>query len=105
MPKSYDLMELIKQKKSMAAEISKVDHDYAQYSGGSWEISSTIALIDATIEAGILPSNLIPWLKLYRIYLQKQRKAFFASVGCDVVTKLGFIQGDPHKYRDAQAYT
>ncbi len=103
MPRSYDLIELIKQKKSMAAEISKVDRDYSQYAGGSLEISSLIALIDVTLEENILPAALRPWLNLYRAYLQKQRKAFFASVGCDVVSKLGFIQGDPHKRHDAQA--
>lgn len=92
-----DLLELIRQKKSMAAEISKVDRDYSQYSGGSYAISSKIALIDATLQEKVLPPALNPLLNLYRAYLQKQRKAFFASEGCDVVTKLGFIQGDPVK--------
>lgn len=103
MPRPYDLMEMIRQKKSMSAEISKVDSDYAQYAGGSWEISSIIALIDATKESRALPAALNPLMDLYRVYLQKQRKAFFASVGCDVITKLGFIQGDPYKRHDAQA--
>lgn len=103
MPRNYDLMELIRQKKSMAAEISKVDPDYSQYSGGSLEVSSKIALIDVVKEENVLPAALMPLLDLYRAYLIKQRKAFFASVGCDVVTKLGFIQGDPNKRYDANA--
>lgn len=94
-------MELIKQKKSMAAEISKVDPEYARYSGGSWEISSKIALADTVKEQKILPAALEPFIDLYTAYLTKQRKAFFASVGCDVITKLGFIQGDPRKVRSA----
>lgn len=96
MPKgNYELMELIRKKSSMSAEISKKDPDYSQYSGGSLEISSKIALIDVTLEEKIIPSALVGLVKLYRAYLVKQRKAFFASVGSTEITKLGFIQGDP----------
>ncbi len=94
-------MELIRQKKSMAAEISKTDKDYAHYSGGSLEISSKIALIDFLKEADFLPEQFKPMLNLYRAYLVKQRKAFFATAGSTEITKLGFIQGDPTKYKDA----
>lgn len=95
--KNYELMELIRQKKSMSAEISKTDKDYAKYSGGSLEISSRIALIDWILEERFFPEDLRPWLKAYQNYLIKQRKAFFASVGSTEITKLGFIQGDPDK--------
>ncbi len=101
MPKSYELMELIRQKKSMAAQISKLDGDYASYAGGSLEISSKIAMIDFLIEEDLLGESFNPLLKLYRSYLFKQRKAFFATAGSTEITKLGFIQGDPTKYKDA----
>ena len=103
MARTYDLIELVKQKRSMSAAISKVDPEYAQYAGGSFEISSMIAKIDTFLHNPILPDVMRPLMLLYRDYLQRQRKAFFASVGSDVVTKLGFIQGDPHKYHDATA--
>lgn len=94
-------MELIRQKKSMAAEISKIDKDYANYSGGSLEISSKIAMIDFLFEVNFFPDNFKPMLDLYRAYLVKQRKAFFATAGSTEITKLGFIQGDPTKYKNA----
>lgn len=98
---NIDLMELIRKKSSMSAEISKLDKDYSQYAGGSLEISSKIALIDTVLEEKILPNRVVPLLKLYRSYLIKQRKAFFASVGSTEITKLGFLQGDPRKFKDA----
>lgn len=103
MPKNYDLMELIRKKSSMSAEISKKDRDYSQYAGGSLEISSKIALIDMALEEKIIPANLRPMVHLYRAYLVKQRKAFFASIGSTEITKLGFIQGDPREIRNATA--
>lgn len=98
MPKNYDLIELIRRKASMSAEIvSKKDHEYAYYAGASFEVASKIAKIDTLLKNDILPPQLIPITKLYRSYLDQQRKAFFASVGCTEITKLGFIQGDMRK--------
>lgn len=100
---NYDLMELIRKKSSMSAEISKKDPDYSQYSGGSLEISSKIALIDTILKERVLPETLTPLVKLFRSFLVQQRKAFFASVGSTEITKLGFIQGDPREIRNATA--
>lgn len=94
-----NLLEIVRRKVSMSAEIvSKIDADYAKYAGGSFEIGSKIATIDVMLENNLIPQNIRIFIKLYREYLNKQRKAFFATIGSTEITKLGFIQGDPRKY-------
>jgi hypothetical protein len=96
MPKPYELMELIRRKASMSAEIvSKKDAEYSLYSGASWDTASKMALVDTILKNDLINPNLRFIIKLYRSYLNQQRKAFFASVGSTEITKLGFIQGDP----------
>lgn len=105
MPKrSYDLIEIIKRKASMSADIvTNKDIEYAYYSGGSFETVSRIAVIDTMLKNGLIPEKLKIFAKLYRSYLDQQRKAFFASVRCDVISQLGFIQGDPRTSLKATA--
>lgn len=103
--RNSDIMELIRKKSSMSAEISKTDPEYSEYSGGSLEISSMIAKVNFALEAKIIPDKYRPFLELYKRFLVKQRKAFFASVGSTEITKLGFIQGDPRKWIDANEHT
>lgn len=106
MPKNYDLMELIRRKASMSAEIvSKKDAEYAYYSGANFEIASKMALIDTILKHQLVDPALTFLIKLYRSYLDQQRKAFFASVGSTEITKLGFIQGDTRKVVSATAPT
>jgi len=94
MPKNYDLFETIRQKTSMSKQIvSNKDKEYAWYSGASFEIASKMAMIDTMLKNGLIPEKFVIFVKLYRSYLDQQRKAFFASVGSDVITKLGFILG------------
>ena len=97
--RNYDLLEIVRRKVSMSAEIvSKIDPDYAHYAGGSFEIGSKIATIDMMLENNLIPQNMRILIKIYREHLNKQRKAFFATIGSTEITKLGFIQGDPRKY-------
>lgn len=94
MPSKPDIMEMVRQKSSMSKQIvSLKDKDYAYYSGASFEIASTMAKIDTFLKYGLLPAKIIPLVKLYRAYLDQQRKAFFASVGCTEISKLGFLLG------------
>lgn len=102
--KTYDLLEIVKRKASMSADIvSNIDGDYSSYSGGSFETVSKIAIIDTMLKNNILPESVKLLVKLYRSYLNQQRKAFFASVRCDVISQLGFIQGDPRTKLKATA--
>jgi len=102
--RNYDLMELIRRKSSMSADIiSKRDAEYAYYAGGSFEIASKIAVIDTMLKNGLLPKEMIIFVKLYRSYLDQQRKAFFASIGSTEITKLGFILGDTSVVKRATA--
>jgi len=104
MSRRYDLMELIRRKSSMSADIVKrKDPEYSWYAGASFEIASKLAMIDVFLKNNLLPKQIIPIVKLYRAYLDQQRKAFFASVGSTEITKLGFIQGDPRRVIRATA--
>jgi hypothetical protein len=106
MPKTYELIEIFKAKASMSADIvSRKDPEYAYYSGASFEIASKIAMIDTLLKNKLIPENFIVFVKLYRSYLDQQRKAFFASVGSTEITKLGFIQGDTRRVVSAKAQT
>lgn len=94
MPSRYDIMERIRQQASMSKQIvTTKDHEYAWYSGASFEIASKIAKIDTFLKNGLLPKQFIVLIKFYRSYLDQQRKAFFASVGSTEITKLGFLLG------------
>jgi len=94
MPKTYDLMERIRQQASMSRElVSTKDPEYAWYAGGNFEIVSKMALIDTMLKNSLIPENFVIFVKLYRSYLDQQRKAWFASVGSTEITKLGLMLG------------
>lgn len=92
--KRYDILENIRQKASMSKQIvTTKDKEYAYYVGGSFDVTKRMAIIDTMLKAGIIPDSMILYVKLYRSYLDQQRKAFFASVGSTEITKLGFLLG------------
>jgi len=94
MPHKPELMESIRQKASMSKQIvSLKDKEYAYYSGGSFQGASRMATIDTFLKVELLPRSTIPLVKLYRAYLNQQRKAFFATLGSTEISKLGFILG------------
>jgi hypothetical protein len=94
LPRNYDALEMLRQASTMSQQIvSKKDPEYGWYAGASFEIADKMSLIDFVLKANFLPTSMIPILKLYRMRLDQQRKAFFASVGSTEVTKLGFILG------------
>lgn len=103
MTRNYDLMETIRIKRSMAAEITKKDPDYSYYAGADQETSDALVMVKVCLDKNLLPVAFTPILELYQYYLTQKRKGFFAGPGCDVITKLGFIQGEPLVYEDAQA--
>jgi hypothetical protein len=87
-------MEKIKQQASMSRTlVSTKDKEYAWYSGGSFEIASRIAKIDTMLKNNLLSKEFEIFAKLYRNYLDQQRKAFFATVGSTEISKLGFLLG------------
>jgi len=92
--KRYDLLETIRQKASMSKQIvTTKDKEYAFYVGGSYEVTKKMAIIDTMLKAELIPDTMVLLVKLYRSYLDQQRKAFFASVGSTEITKLGFLLG------------
>ena len=94
MPRKFELLESIRQKSSMSRQIvSTKDKEYAFYAGASFQIASKLATIDTMLKNGLLPKKIIAFVKLYRSFLDQQRKAFFSSIGCTEISKLGFLLG------------
>jgi hypothetical protein len=90
----------------MASQIvTDKDREYAYYAGASWPIAQQMAMIDFLLKNSFLiPKETAPYVKLYRGYLDQQRKAWLSSVGSDIITKLGFILGDTRKVVRADEY-
>ena len=99
--KNYELMELIRQKKSMSADIASRDREYSEYAGADLDTANQLVMVNLCLEEQLLDPSLNPILELYHKFLIKKKKAFFASAGSTEITKLGFIQGDPLKYENA----
>jgi len=94
-------MELIRRKASMSAQIvTQVDHEYAWYVGANYEIGKKMAMVDTMLKHGLINPKLIPFVKLYRSYLDQQRKAYFSNL-CTEITKLGFLLGDQRSVEKA----
>lgn len=89
----YDSFESIRKRAGMGERLGAKDREYAWYAGGSFEIARKMATVDTMLKNGLITPKLIPFIKLYRSYLDQQRKAFFTSVGSDVITKLGVLLG------------
>lgn len=93
MSKRYTPFEVVRQKAGMGERLGNKDKEYAYYSGGSFEIGRKMAMVDVMLKNGLISQKMIPLIKLYRSYLDQQRKAFFVTVGSDVITKLGVLLG------------
>jgi len=91
--RSYDSFESVRKRAGMGERLGAKDKEYAWYAGGSFEISCKMAMVDTMLKHGLISVELVPFVKLYRSYLDQQRKAFFTSVGSDVITKLGVLLG------------
>jgi len=106
MTRHYDLgaAYLTRQKVAMSCKIvEEKDPEYSWYAGGSFEIAHQMAVIDAILKLGLIPSRIAVMAKIYRVYLNQLRKAYFATQGSTELTKLGFIQGEPKVVKRATA--
>lgn len=77
----------------MGERLSVKDKEYAWYVGASFRTASKMAMVDTMLKHKLISPELIPFVKLYRSYLDQQRKAFFATIDSDVITKLGLLLG------------
>lgn len=93
MPKRFESLEIMKQKSSMSQKVvANKDDTYALYAGAYYQDAYTMAKIDVLLELGLIPVKVLPLAKFYRAYLDRRRKAFFAST-CSEISKLGFLLG------------
>lgn len=91
--RGYDSLEIVRIKAGMAERVvSEKDQDFGYYTGASLEISSTMAIIDFMLRNDLLRGSLKLLAKLYRDFLNQQRKAFFSSTSSEI-SKLGFMLG------------
>jgi hypothetical protein len=103
MRRTYDLIELIRKKSSMSADIvTKKDPEYGWYAGSSVDVAYQMAVLDTFLKHKLIPPNFVPLVKLYRSYLDQLRKAIMASTATEI-TKLGFILGDTRVVKRATA--
>jgi hypothetical protein len=92
-PKSYESIEMIRQKRTMANEIAgKIDPEFGFYAGAEITGAYQMAMIDTIIKNGLVTGDMVVLLKLRRAFLNQERKAFFGATS-DVLTKLGLISG------------
>ena len=91
--RTYDTFEAIRRKAGMGERLGAKDHEYGDYAGASFELGEKMATVDTMLKNGLIPKDMVPLVKLYRSFLNQHRKAFFAGVGCDVITKLGMMLG------------
>lgn len=96
-----ELVELIRRKATMSENIVKKDADYGLYAGADYRTADTMAMLDTFLRLGLIPTSALPFIKLYRAFLNQRRKAFFASVGSTEITKLGFIKGSEDNLLEA----
>jgi len=89
----YESFESVRKKAGMGERLSVKDKEYAYYAGGSFEIARKMAMVDTMLNNGLINPKLLSFVKLYRSYLDQQRKAFFVTIGSDVITKLGILLG------------
>jgi len=81
----------------MGQTISARDQDYARYSGAYIEDALEMASIDHILRTYPLKPIVRAHLKNRRLFLDLKRKAYFASIGTDIFSKLAFILGDNRK--------
>jgi hypothetical protein len=91
---------MIRQKTLLGAKLAKKEGKYADYAGGALQTSETMADIDLILENKLVPTSLVPFIKLYRAYLDGHRKAFFMTLGSDVLTQLSALVGDQRVVKD-----
>lgn len=83
----------MRRKAGMGERLSVKDKEYGWYVGARFETASKMAMVDTMLKHNLIPTQFVPFIKLYRSYLDQQRKAFFVTIDSDVITKLGLLLG------------
>lgn len=98
--RSDNYADIFRLQKAMSSQIvaKQENIDYSRYAGALYETALTMAKLDFAIKENLFP-ELKPLMELYLSYLDRRRKAEFASIGSTEVTKLGFILGVTHDRR------
>lgn len=89
----------IRQKTTMSQDLVKKDSDYELYAGADLGTALKIAKIKTLLAVDLIPEEMLPLVKLYLLYLNNKRKAFFGSTSGEI-TKLGFLLGDSIEEED-----
>jgi len=91
--RGYLDIEEMARAESWSSIIASRDPDYRDYAGAPWEIGRALAHIDVWLY--ILPDDnpLKPLLKLERLFLIQEKKAYFAGERAGEISILGFLKG------------
>lgn len=88
-----DSFDLIRRKTLLGSQLTAKDKEYSTYAGASAADASRMAMIDFILKENLASPELSKILRLYRSYLDQQRKAFFSTVDADILTKLAILVG------------
>lgn len=89
---SYDTIYQMKKTITLSQKLVADKPEFADYTGGSPDISQTIALIDSIIDAKMIGEESLKTLNFFRSHLIRQNKALFASMVSEL-SKLSFYFG------------
>jgi len=90
---SYVDLEIFRKTATWAEQIVNKDSDFQDYAGASFDGAKKLASLDVFLRYLIPDPNISTLLKLYRVYLIQQKKAYFSSVIANQWTMLAFLRG------------
>lgn len=95
----YRYMDDFRPLTTMAQEIVAQDPDYKYYVGADYNTAIDIAILISLIKLHdkgfiILTDKLYNYIQIMLVIFEQERKAFFSTLGCGELTKLGLIKGD-----------
>lgn len=98
-----DYEDFLQLQQTLAQKVSKRDKEFSYYVGADLETGYEMAFLDVVLrEKLILHKKAISILKLYRMFLNQNRKAFF-GITISEFSQLGLILGETRIFKNATA--
>ena len=100
-----DYEDFIQLQQTMAQKLSKKDKSYSYYVGADLENALEMAFIDVLLKEELINNKIANiYLKLYRLFCEQKRKAFF-EITVSEFSKLGLLLGETRRFKDATKTT
>jgi hypothetical protein len=93
---------LIQVKTLLGSALSSKDKSYLPYVGGDWLDAETVAGLQFILKAKPdIRESVKQKIDLALIYYEERRKAYFMTLGSDILTKLSYLVGESRNVRNA----